>query len=224
MGFLKAFAEGYGSAMTTPSDMAALIVVDVQNDFCPGGALPVADGDAVVAPINRLLARFAVKVLTQDWHPAGHRSFASNHGGAEPFSTTEMPYGPQVLWPDHCVQGREGAAFHRDLATDRADLILRKGFRSGIDSYSAFFENDRVTPTGLASYLRERGVSEVWLGGLATDFCVAYSALDAVGQGFRAHVVLDACRAIDLEGSLDRTLGEMRAKGVVLAQATDLSD
>lgn len=194
----------------------ALIVIDVQNDFCPGGALAVAEGDAVVAPINALLGEFAVRVLTQDWHPAAHASFADNHPGAAPFSVTEMPYGPQVLWPRHCVQGTAGAAFHPGLRTDPADLVIRKGFRAEIDSYSAFFENDRTTPTGLDGYLRSRGVTRLTLAGLATDFCVAYSALDAARLGFDVTVRLDACRAIDLDGSLAAALAEMRAAGVTL--------
>lgn len=194
----------------------ALIVIDVQNDFCPGGALAVAEGDAVVAPINALLGDFAVRVLTQDWHPADHASFADNHPGAAPFSVTEMPYGPQVLWPRHCVQGTAGADFHPGLRTDPADLVIRKGFRASIDSYSAFFENDRRTPTGLEGYLRSRGVTTLTLAGLATDFCVAYSALDAARLGFGVTVRLDACRAIDLDGSLAAALEQMRAAGVSL--------
>ncbi len=201
---------------------AALIVIDVQDDFCPGGALAVDDGDAVVAPINRIAPRFEVRVVTQDWHPPDHRSFASNHPGAAAFSSVEMPYGPQVLWPDHCVQDTPGAALHPGLETAPADLILRKGFRAAIDSYSAFFENDRATPTGLAGYLRERGVREMWLAGLALDFCVAYSALDAVRLGFRAVVLEDACRAIDLDGSKAAALAEMTAAGVRLARTADL--
>lgn len=195
----------------------ALLVIDVQNDFCPGGALAVAGGDQVVAPVNALMERFAVKVLTQDWHPADHRSFAANHPGAAPYSVTAMPYGPQVLWPVHCVQGSAGAAFHPGLRTDAADMILRKGFRPGIDSYSAFFENDRQTATGLDGYLRARGVGAVTLAGLATDFCVAYSALDAARLGYRVTVLLDACRGIDLDGSLAAALAQMRAAGVDLA-------
>jgi len=194
----------------------ALIAIDVQPDFCPGGALAVADGDAVVAPINAMLGDFAVRVLTQDWHPADHLSFAANHPGAAPYSLAQMPYGPQVLWPVHCVQGTPGAALHPGLNADAADLILRKGFRPGIDSYSAFFENDRTTPTGLEGYLRSRGVSAVTLAGLATDFCVAYSALDAARLGFGVTVRLDACRGIDLNGSLAAALNEMRAAGVRL--------
>lgn len=194
----------------------ALIVIDVQNDFCPGGALPVAEGDAVVPVINALMSDFALCVLTQDWHPADHRSFAASHPGAAPFSTVQMPYGPQVLWPNHCVQGSAGAAFHPGLRTDSADLVLRKGFRREIDSYSAFFENDRSTPTGLAGYLRERGVSTLTLAGLATDYCVAYSALDAARLGFAVTVHLPGCRAIDLDGSLASALAQMRAAGVRL--------
>ena len=194
----------------------ALIVIDVQNDFCPGGALAVADGDAIIPRINALMDTFAVKVLTQDWHPADHASFAANHDGAEPFSLTEMPYGPQVLWPTHCVQGSDGAEFHKDLRTDPADLIIRKGFRPAIDSYSAFFENDHKTPTGLEGYLKTRGVTDLTLVGLATDFCVAYSAIDAAKLGFAVTVPEGACRAIDLDGSLAKARDDMRAAGVRL--------
>ncbi len=194
----------------------ALLVIDVQLDFCPGGALAVADGDAVVPVINALLPQFKVKVLTQDWHPADHLSFAANHPKAAPFTLVEMPYGPQVLWPTHCVQGSPGAAFHPGLAADAADLILRKGFRAAIDSYSAFFENDQTTPTGLEGYLRSRGVTHVVLAGLATDYCVAYSALDAARLGFGVTVVQDGCRAIDLNGSLADARARMRAAGVDL--------
>ncbi|MBY6141453.1 bifunctional nicotinamidase/pyrazinamidase [Leisingera daeponensis] len=193
----------------------ALIVVDVQNDFCPGGALAVPGGDEVVAPINALMDRFDAVILTQDWHPAGHSSFASSHTGKAPFETTEMPYGTQVLWPDHCVQGTSGAAFHKGLRTD-GDLIIRKGFRPGIDSYSGFFENDQTTPTGLEGYLRSRGITGVTLAGLATDFCVAFTALDAARLGFAVTVELSACRAIDLEGSLQAALVQMEGAGVVL--------
>ncbi len=199
-----------------------LIVVDVQNDFCPGGALAVPDGDAVVPAINRLATRFAHRVLTQDWHPVGHSSFASAHGGRAPFEITEMPYGTQVLWPDHCVQGSAGAEFHPDLHVDGADLIIRKGFRSSIDSYSAFFENDRTTPTGLAGYLRDRGFDGIVLAGLATDFCVGYSAVDARRLGFATTVVTDACRGIDLNGSLDAAMREMAAAGVTFAEAATM--
>src|SRR3569833_2893998 len=179
-----------------------LLVIDVQTDFCPGGGLAVADGDAVVPVGNRLAAQFAHVVLTQDWHPAGHSSFASQHTGTAPFQSITMPYGPQTLRPDHCVQGTPGAAFHPALEADRAELIIRKGFRREIDSYSAFFENDRTTPTGLAGYLRERGLTRLFLVGLATDFCVHYSAMDARRLGFQAIVVDAGCRAIDLTGSL----------------------
>ena len=195
----------------------ALIVIDVQNDFCPGGALAVTGGDEIVPMVNRLIGEFDHVVLTQDWHPAGHSSFASVHPGKNPFETTEMPYGTQTLWPDHCVQGTNGAAFHADLEWTKAELVIRKGFRPAIDSYSAFFENDRRTPTGLAGYLRERGISDLTLVGLATDFCVAYSALDAVRSGFKATVLLDACRAIDLGGSLAAMKDEMAKAGVTLA-------
>jgi nicotinamidase/pyrazinamidase len=201
----------------------ALIVVDVQNDFCPGGALAVPRGDEVVAPINRLIARFDNVVLTQDWHPARHSSFASSHPGRTAFATIEMAYGAQTLWPDHCVQGTPGAAFHEGLAWTKAQLIVRKGFRREVDSYSAFFENDRATPTGLAGYLRERGLAKVVLAGLATDFCVAYSALDAARLGFSARVVADASRGIDLEGSLAAAERRMREAGVVLTETAALT-
>lgn len=194
----------------------ALIVIDVQNDFCPGGALAVADGDAIIPRINALMDKFQTVVLTQDWHPADHASFAANHAGAAPFSLTQMPYGPQVLWPTHCVQGTDGAAFHTALRTDPAQLVIRKGFRAAIDSYSAFFENDQTTPTGLDGYLRSRGVRHVTLVGLATDYCVAYSALDAAKLGFAATVLTGACRAIDLNGSLAEATAKMRAAGVAL--------
>lgn len=196
--------------------MRALIVVDMQVDFCPGGALAVARGDEIIAPINALMSRFDAVILTQDWHPADHASFADNHGAA-PYSTTQMPYGPQVLWPRHCVIGSDGAAFHAGLDLSRADLILRKGFRPGIDSYSAFFENDRSTATGLAGYLRDRGLDDLHFVGLAQDFCVAWSAMDAVRLGFAATVIESATRAIDLDGSLEAAREAMRAAGVTLA-------
>ena len=195
--------------------MRALIVVDVQNDFCPGGALAVTGGDEIVAPINNRMADFDAVILTQDWHPAGHSSFANSHKAAE-FSTIEMPYGSQVLWPDHCVQGSIGAAFHKDLDIDRADLILRKGYRPGIDSYSAFFENDRRTATGLEGYLKTRGVFDVTFVGLATDYCVAYSSLDAARLGFAVSVDTALCRAIDMGGSLDQARSDMVAAKVSL--------
>ena len=199
-----------------PAD-EALIVVDVQNDFCPGGALAVAGGDAIIPEINALLRQFEVRVLTQDWHPADHASFADNHPGAAPFSMTEMPYGPQVLWPAHCVIGTAGAALHPGLAVDRADLVIRKGFRPQIDSYSAFYENDHQTPTGLAGYLRERDLTDLAFVGLAHDFCVAWSAIDAARLGFRATVIEDATRAIDLNGSREAARADMRKAGVTLA-------
>ncbi|EKF40391.1 isochorismatase hydrolase [Nitratireductor indicus C115] len=195
----------------------ALIVIDVQNDFCPDGALAVAGGDQVVPVINALIGRFEHVVLTQDWHPAGHSSFASSHPGKAPFETVEMAYGTQTLWPDHCVQGTAGAAFHPELEWTSAEMIIRKGFRKAIDSYSAFFENDHETPTGLSGYLRERGISRVTLAGLATDFCVAYSALDARRQGFDATVILEGCRAIDLGGSLATMTAKMKEAGVTLS-------
>jgi nicotinamidase/pyrazinamidase len=194
----------------------ALIVVDLQNDFCPGGALAVSGGDEIVPLVNRLIGEFEHVILTQDWHPAGHSSFASSHPGKEPFSTVEMPYGPQTLWPDHCVQGTRGADFHPGLEWTKAELVIRKGFRTAIDSYSTFFENDHTTPTGLAGYLRERGITDLTLVGLATDFCVAYSAIDARRLGFKAKVLLDGCRAIDLGGSLEAMKQQMAQEGVVL--------
>ena len=195
---------------------SALIVVDVQVDFCPGGALAVAGGDEVVAPINAMMDGAEAVILTQDWHPAGHSSFASEHPGRAPFETAEMPYGPQVLWPDHCVQGSPGAAFHSDLRTDRADMVVRKGYRPAIDSYSAFFENDHETPTGLHGYLRDRGIGAVTLAGLATDFCVGFSARDAARLGYEVTVELGASRAIDMAGSLGESLAAMREAGVHL--------
>lgn len=194
----------------------ALIVVDVQNDFCPGGALAVASGDAIIPEINTMLRQYQVRVLTQDWHPASHASFAANHPGAPEFSMTDMPYGPQVLWPVHCVQGTEGAAFHPLLNVELGDVVTRKGFRAAIDSYSAFFENDHQTPTGLDGYLRSRGVTDITLVGLATDFCVTYSAEDAARLGFRVHVKMSACRAIDLNGSLADACQRMMQAGVNL--------
>jgi nicotinamidase/pyrazinamidase len=187
------------------ADTDVLLVVDVQNDFCPGGALAVPQGDEVVDLVNRLGARFQHVVLTQDWHPSGHRSFASANPGRQPYETVAFPYGPQVLWPEHCVQGTPGAQFHGALQLPHAELVLRKGYRRAIDSYSAFYENDHTTPTGLAGYLRERGLGRVFLAGLALDFCVRYSAEDAQRCGFAVIVVEDACRAIDVAGSLAAT-------------------
>ncbi|HXC90579.1 MAG TPA: bifunctional nicotinamidase/pyrazinamidase [Stellaceae bacterium] len=194
----------------------ALIVTDVQNDFCPGGALAVPDGDAIIPAVNRLVGEFAHVILIQDWHPPGHSSFASAHPGRQPFETIEAAYGPQTLWPEHCVQGTPGAAFHPALAAAHAELILRKGFRRGVDSYSAFRENDRRTPTGLAAYLRERGFERLTLCGLATDYCVLFSALDARAAGFAVALAANACRGIDLDGSLDRAMQTMAEAGVAV--------
>ena len=193
----------------------ALIVIDVQNDFCPGGALAVASGDEIVKGINDLMPEFDVVILTQDWHPAGHSSFASTHRAA-PFSEIKMPYGPQVLWPDHCVQGSKGAEFHSDLRTD-GDLIIRKGYNQDIDSYSAFFENDKSTPTGLKGYLETRNIEKLTMAGLARDVCVNFSAVDAANLGFDVTVRTDLCRAIDMDGSLEAALAGMRNAGVTLS-------
>jgi nicotinamidase/pyrazinamidase len=196
-----------------------LLVVDIQNDFCPGGRLGVPRGDEVVPVVNRMAKRFAHVVLTQDWHPPGHLSFASSHAAAQPYQTIDVEYGAQILWPDHCVQGTRGAAFRDDLDVPHAELILRKGYHPGIDSYSAFYENDRRTPTGLASYLRERGFRRVFLAGLAFDFCVRYSAEDARRIGFETVVVEDACRAIDVDGSAAATRRQFEALGIACVPA-----
>jgi nicotinamidase/pyrazinamidase len=198
--------------------MHALLVIDVQNDFCPKGALAVDGGDDIVAGINAAMGCFDAVILTQDWHPAGHSSFASSHSAA-PMSVVEMPYGPQVLWPDHCIQGTQGASFHSDLHSDRANMIVRKGYNPAIDSYSAFFENDHTTPTGLEGYLRTRAVTTLTLVGLATDFCVNYSAVDAARLGFDVTVDLSLCRAIDFDGSLQAATDGMKAAGVTLTNA-----
>ncbi len=197
-------------------DREVLLVVDLQNDFCPGGALAVPRGNELVPLANRLAAEFAHVVLTQDWHPPGHLSFASAHPGRQPFETIEVDYGPQTLWPDHCLQGSVGAAFHPDLDVPHAELVLRKGFDRNIDSYSAFRENDRRTPTGLASYLRERGFTRIVLAGMATDYCVLYSSLDAREAGFEVRVDTACCRGIDAGGSLARALAAMKEAGVEL--------
>lgn len=198
------------------TDRSALLIIDVQNDFCPGGALAVTGGDAIVPGINALIPAFDAVILSQDWHPAGHSSFASSHPGAAPFSVTEMPYGPQVLWPDHCVIGSHGAEFHPGLRTD-GDMIIRKGFNPAIDSYSAFFENDHATETGLDGYLRSRGIGRITLVGLALDFCVNYSAVDGARLGFDVTVQPDLCRAIDLDGSFHAAMSAMAAAGVTLS-------
>ena len=194
----------------------ALVVIDVQYDFCPGGALAVPGGDEIVPAINELIRDHDHVILTQDWHPAGHSSFASEHAGKNPFESVTMPYGPQTLWPDHCIQGTRGAEFLDALVWTKAELVVRKGFRKAIDSYSAFFENDRTTPTGLGGYLKEREIDQLTMAGLATDFCVGFSALDAARLGFGVEVVMSACRAIDLEGSLDAMTSKMRSAGVSL--------
>jgi nicotinamidase/pyrazinamidase len=201
---------------------SVLLVIDVQNDFCPGGALAVPGGDAVIPVIRRIAPRFEHIVLTQDWHTLDHQSFASAHAGKRPCEQIEVSYGAQTLWPDHCVQGTRGAEFHPDLQLTRAEMILRKGFRAEIDSYSAFFENDRTTATGLAGYLRERGLTRVFLCGLAYDFCVGFSALDARRLGFEAMVIHDACRAIDLNGSVAQMDAEFARVGVRVIDSASL--
>ena len=199
-----------------PGEQDVLVVTDPQLDFCPGGALAVPGGDDIIPIVNRLARDFRHVILTQDWHPPGHFSFAGSHPGKAPFETIPTAYGRQTLWPDHCVQGTRGAAFHPGLDIPHVELIIRKGYHPGIDSYSAFRENDRHTPTGLAGYLRERGFERVTLCGLATDFCVFFSAIDSRGAGFPTAVALAASRAIDLDGSLDRALAAMREAGVAL--------
>lgn len=203
-----------------PGDSDVLVVVDIQNDFCPGGSLAVPDGDHVVPVINHIAGKFQHVVLTQDWHTPNHQSFASAHPGKKPFETIELFYGPQVLWPDHCVQETHGAAFHKDLKIPHAALVIRKGFRPTIDSYSTFYENDRKTPTGLAGYLRERGLTRVFLAGLAFDFCVRYSAEDGKRAGFTVMVIEDACRSIDVEGSADATRKSLGALDIACIAST----
>jgi nicotinamidase/pyrazinamidase len=205
-----------------PGERDVLLVVDIQNDFCPGGALAVPHGDEVVPLVNRLARAFSHVVLTQDWHPAGHRSFASTHSGKKPYDVIELPYGPQILWPDHCIQGSPGAEFRRDLDIPHAQMIIRKGYRLKIDSYSALFENDHNTPTGLAGYLRERGLTRVFVSGLAYDFCVRYSAEDAAAAGFDVVVVEDACRGIDVDGSIAETRRLLASLGVPSVSVADL--
>jgi len=204
----------------TPHDV--LLVIDIQNDFCPGGALAVPGGDAVIEVIQKVAPNFEHVILTQDWHPQGHSSFASAHPGKKPYDTVELSYGVQTLWPEHCIQGSQGAEFHPALRLPQAELILRKGFRQRIDSYSAFFENDRSTPTGLAGYLHERNLTRVFLAGLAYDFCVGYSALDARRVGLQAVVIRDACRAIDLNGSVARIEAAFDQAGVMLIESAML--
>ncbi len=203
-----------GQISIRPGDTDILIVVDVQNDFLPGGALAVPDGDAVIEPINRLAQTFRHVVLTQDWHPEGHASFASSHPAKQPFEMTDLHYGPQVLWPDHCIQNTPGAEISRDLRIPHAQLVIRKGYNPGIDSYSGFMEADRTTPTGLTGYLKERGFRRVFCAGLATDFCVAWTALDAAEAGFETYLIEDASRAIDTNGSLEKALNDLSTAGV----------
>ena len=203
--------------------MKALIIVDVQNDFCEGGALEVPNGSSVVPVINKLIDRFDAIIQTQDWHPAGHHSFASSHDGKTPYETVELDYGTQVLWPDHCVQGTKGAEFHKDLQTDKSQVIIRKGFRAPIDSYSTFYENDQKTKTGLTGYLKDRGITDLYVTGLATDFCVKWSVLDGIKEGFNVHIVEDAVRGIDLEGSLDEAWKEMKEAGVTVTTSDKIS-
>jgi nicotinamidase/pyrazinamidase len=205
--------------MISIGDTDVLLVVDVQNDFCPGGSLAVPGGHEVVPIVNALARRFTHALLTQDWHPAGHQSFASSHQGRKPYETIEVAYGPQILWPDHCIQGSAGAEFREDLAIAHAALVIRKGFRPHIDSYSAFYENDRKTPTGLGGYLRERGLRRIFIAGLALDFCVRYSAEDARREGFDVVVVEDACRGIDVDGSVKATSESFVRLGVATARA-----
>jgi nicotinamidase/pyrazinamidase len=207
----------------TPGPRDALIVVDVQNDFCPGGRLAVQKGDEVVPIVNELARRFENVVLTQDWHPFGHSSFATSHPGTKPFDSIKLPYGEQVLWPDHCVQGSDGATLHKDLAIPHAQLVVRKGWRKDVDSYSAFVEADRKSRTGLEGYLDELGVERVIVCGLATDFCVAWTALDACKLGFDCAVIEDACRAIDMQGSLAAAWERMKKAGVARIQSGDFA-
>lgn len=202
--------------------MKALLIVDAQNDFCPGGKLAVPHGDAVVPVINSLINQFDIIIQTQDWHPSDHSSFASNHENKEPLETIELDYGTQVLWPDHCIQGSKGAEFHPDLNTEKTQVFIRKGFRKNIDSYSTFYENDQATVTGLTGYLREREVKEIYTTGLATDFCVKWSVLDGIDEGFKMYLVQDAVRGIDLDGSLQAALDEMKEKGAVFVTSDQI--
>jgi nicotinamidase/pyrazinamidase len=202
--------------------MRALVIVDIQNDFCPGGALAVPDGDEIIAPVNKLLPQFDCVVQTQDWHPENHSSFASNHNNKSPYETIEMEYGEQVLWPDHCIQGTKGADFHPELNTTPSQVIIRKGFRKHIDSYSAFFENDHETVTGLHGFLQERGVDELFIVGLATDFCVKWTALDARKLGYNVALVEDAVKGIDIEGSVEKAIEEMKESGVEFVNSKDI--
>ena len=222
-GVLAATGSAFAAAKITPDPKSALIVVDVQNCFVTGGTLPVKEGEAVVPVINKLAARFENIVVTQDWHTPGHASFASTHAGKKPFETTKLSYGTQVLWPDHCVQGTDDAALHKDLKLPTAQIIIRKGFHKEMDSYSAFDEADHKTATGLAGYLKARGIKTLYVTGLATDFCVAWTAMDARKAGFAVYVIEDATRGIDLNGSLAAAWKQMTAKGVKRIQAGDIA-
>jgi len=199
--------------------MKTLLIIDVQNDFCPGGALAVPGGDTIIPVINSLIPNFDAVIQTQDWHPEGHHSFASSHDGKDPFDTIEMDYGEQVLWPDHCVQGSSGAEFHPDLNTTKTEVIIRKGFRKEIDSYSTFYENDQKTPTGLTGYLKERGISELYVAGLATDFCVKWSVIDGLREEFKVHIIEDAVKGIDINGSVEQAWKEMKDAGAEITSS-----
>ena len=211
------------AAAIKPDDASVLLVIDVQNCFLPGGSLAVNDGEQVVPVINRIAKAFGNVVMTQDWHTAGHVSFASAHAGKKPFETVDLPYGKQVLWPDHCVQGTDGAALSKDLSIPQAELVIRKGFHKDVDSYSAFIEADGKTTTGLAAYLKARGIKRVFVAGLATDFCVAWTAMDARRAGFETYVVEDACRGIDAQGSLAKAWADMAKAGVKRIQSADIA-
>jgi len=202
--------------------MNALLIIDVQNDFCPGGSLAVPQGDSVIPVINSLIPKFDAVIQTQDWHTAGHHSFASSHDGKNPYDTVELEYGTQVLWPDHCVQGTQGAEFHKDLNTTKTEVIIRKGFRKEIDSYSTFFENDQKTRTGLTGYLRERGITDLYATGLATDFCVKWSVIDGIKENFNVHVIEDAVRGIDIEGSVSQAWKEMKKAGAAVLESDSI--
>jgi nicotinamidase/pyrazinamidase len=199
--------------------MNTLLIIDVQNDFCPGGALEVPDGDTIIPVINSLISSFDAVIQTQDWHPEGHHSFASSHDGKDPFDTIEMDYGDQVLWPDHCVQGSSGAEFHPDLNTTKTEVIIRKGFRKEIDSYSTFYENDQKTPTGLTGYLKEREISELYVAGLATDFCVKWSVIDGLREKFKVHIIEDAVKGIDIDGSVEQAWKDMKDAGAEITSS-----
>lgn len=202
--------------------MKALLVIDLQNDFCPGGALAVPDGDSIVPEVNKLINQFEIIIQTQDWHPIGHSSFASSHEGKNPYDTIEVDYGEQVLWPDHCVEGSLGAEFHPELNTMKTQVIIRKGFRKDVDSYSTFFENDQKTSTGLSGYLKTRGITDLYAVGLATDFCVKWSVLDGIAEGFNLFVVEDAVKGIDLDGTLAQAWKEMKEKGAAIVTSKEL--